>query len=91
MHCKLCNKEFCWVCLGDWKDHNNNTGGYYKCNKFKEEPKDTKREEAKYELQRYMFYFERYNNHAKSQALADKLTPVILHKTVLLHKQKNFP
>lgn len=67
MHCKMCNKEFCWICLGDWKEHNSTTGGYYKCNKFKEgESTDKKREDAKYELQRYMFYFERFNNHLKS-------------------------
>lgn len=67
MQCKLCNKEFCWICLGDWKDHNTNSGGYYKCNKFKDEDlKNKTQEDAKYELQKYMFYFERYNNHSKS-------------------------
>jgi len=29
-----CKFEFCWVCLGDWKTHGDETGGYYKCNIF---------------------------------------------------------
>ena len=31
-----CGHEFCWLCLGPWKDHGNATGGYYKCNKVRE-------------------------------------------------------
>lgn len=22
MQCKMCNAEFCWICLGEWKQHN---------------------------------------------------------------------
>jgi len=92
MHCKMCNKEFCWVCLGDWKDHNSNTGGYYKCNKFKEDDvKSKKINNAKFELQKYMFYFERYNNHSKSQKHAEQLVPVISNKVKLLHTLKQYP
>lgn len=36
MKCVACNHEFCWVCLGDWKEHGTATGGYYKCNKYEE-------------------------------------------------------
>ena len=28
-----CGHEFCWLCMGDWKDHGQETGGYYRCNK----------------------------------------------------------
>jgi ariadne-1 len=42
MQCKMCQKEFCWLCLGDWKEHNSNTGGYYKCNKFKDDETSNK-------------------------------------------------
>lgn len=33
MTCKnpACKYEFCWVCMGAWKDH---SGSYYSCNKF---------------------------------------------------------
>lgn len=36
MTCKLCSHEFCWLCLGDWKEHGQKTGGYYQCNKYDE-------------------------------------------------------
>ena len=67
IQCKMCMKDFCWLCLGDWKDHNSSTGGYYKCNKFVENKEENKvKKDAKTELARYMFYFERYLNHDKS-------------------------
>jgi ariadne-1 len=68
------------MCLGNWKDHGSSTGGYYKCNKY--ESAKTKGEESKFmadekkaekaatELKRYMFYFERFNNHQKSEKIA---------------------
>ena len=33
MTCKntSCKFEFCWVCLGSWKDH---AGSYYACNRY---------------------------------------------------------
>jgi hypothetical protein len=58
--------------MGPWSEHNSSTGGYYQCNKYESEKgktdsdigkEEAKRVEAKTELDRYMFYFERYNNH----------------------------
>ena len=34
--CRHCKYEWCWVCNGDWKEHGNHTGGFYKCNKWPE-------------------------------------------------------
>lgn len=76
MTCKLCSHEFCWLCLGDWKEHGQKTGGYYNCNKYEELKKqgnkdimsaESKIAEAKNELNKYMFYFERFNNHDKAE------------------------
>mmetsp|Transcript_38140 Transcript_38140/g.36501 ORF Transcript_38140/g.36501 Transcript_38140/m.36501 type:complete len:115 (-) Transcript_38140:507-851(-) len=36
MTCKMCSHEFCWICLGSWKEHGASTGGSYKCNKYDE-------------------------------------------------------
>jgi len=36
MTCRLCTHEFCWLCLGDWAEHGQKTGGYYQCNKYEE-------------------------------------------------------
>ena len=66
--------------MGEWKEHGSATGGYYKCNLYEEKKKDktfnkaeTDRENAKSELQRYMWYYERYANHEKSMKFAIKL------------------
>ncbi|KAK9832549.1 hypothetical protein WJX81_008317 [Elliptochloris bilobata] len=34
MVCSLCRRHFCWVCGGDWSEHNSATGGYYRCNRY---------------------------------------------------------
>lgn len=94
----MCAYEFCWVCLGEWKNHNSTTGGYYNCNKFDEKQVDgkvveaqKKQEVAKYELNRYIFYFERYNNHFRSEKLARELRPVVTLKVKQLHELKHYP
>lgn len=86
-----CGHEFCWICLGNWKEHGSATGGNYQCNVFEKKKTDQvfanqekKREEAKHELQRYMFYFERFNNHDKAEKQATGLRPVIEAKIELL-------
>lgn len=99
MTCRACSFDFCWLCLGKWSDHGQSTGGYYNCNKYEElKQKDKKlsaiekkRDEAKHELERYMFYFERFNNHDKSEKHARELKPVIKAKIELLHELKNYP
>ena len=70
MTCASCKHEFCWMCMGLWKDHGNASGGYYKCNKFEEDKKSGKvdkesiqREAVKNELNKYIHYYERYQNN----------------------------
>ena len=36
MTCRNCRNEFCWMCLGSWKEHGTKSGGYFKCNFYKE-------------------------------------------------------
>lgn len=93
MECRSCKYGFCWICLGKWSEHNNTSGGYYKCNKFVEEnsDKDKKRETAKNELNKYLFYFDRYNNHQKSEKHALELIPVMKLKMKQLHDHKKYP
>ena len=99
--CRHCKYEWCWVCNGDWKEHGNHTGGFYKCNKWN--PKEAKRAdkwkqeqpdssgdkssggtaggkdadavkaERDAELNRYLFYYQRYHNHAESAKFAAQL------------------
>ena len=68
--CRHCNHQFCWVCRASWDSH-----GYKNksCNAF-EEPKKTDGETAaKINLQRWLFYFDRWNNHELSAKLDERL------------------
>ena len=94
MTCNMCKHEFCWMCMGDWKDHGSATGGYYKCNKYEEMKNDknsitsaeAKREKAQHELKKYMFFFERYQNHNKACDHAKEMEPKI---KILINKLIN--
>lgn len=62
-----CRNEFCWLCLGPWKDHGERTGGFYACNRYESaraggeyEDSERRRESAKNSLERYMHYYERW-------------------------------
>lgn len=73
MTCRQCQHHFCWICMGDWADHGERTGGYYSCNKY-EEGKDDNEETAtaKSDLDRYLHYYTRYHGHSDGQTFAQK-------------------
>jgi ankyrin repeat protein len=31
---RSCRHEFCWICREDWKIHNTETGGFFRCNRW---------------------------------------------------------
>uniref|UniRef100_A0A915J9D8 RBR-type E3 ubiquitin transferase n=1 Tax=Romanomermis culicivorax TaxID=13658 RepID=A0A915J9D8_ROMCU len=77
MKCSKCKHDFCWVCLGPWKKHSTETGGYFRCNRYDDSRKiDEKTEQAiaeakeqskkTYELNRFVHYYSRYKNHLNS-------------------------
>lgn len=78
MTCRNCRYDFCWLCKGDWSEHGSETGGYYKCNKYEgkkgdvADDEESKAEEARNALEKYMFYFSRYDNHNKSIKFAEE-------------------
>ena len=72
MHCNKCKLDFCWVCMRAWKEHEGN----YNCNKFKEERQG--KQNAKQALKKYLFHFERYENHGKSLKLEEITVAMIM-------------
>lgn len=82
MTCRSCRFEWCWVCEGDWQQHGNHTGGFYKCNKYDPKAKPAaaastdsaaaSAAEAKAELNRYLHYYQRFHNHDQSKRFAER-------------------
>lgn len=71
MQCYSCKYDFCWMCLGDWKTHGSE---YYECSRYKENPNianESAHAQAREALKKYLFYFERWENHAKSLRLEE--------------------
>ena len=52
---------------------------------------ESKREEAKNELDKYMFYFERFQNHEKSERQAREMKPKLSKMIDRLHDIKQYP
>lgn len=70
--CWKCKHDFCWMCLQDWKSHGNS---YYSCSKYLENPliADQSHEDwAREALKKYLFYFERWENHHRSLLLEEE-------------------
>lgn len=79
MTCRNCKFEFCWLCKGEWSEHGSATGGFYKCNRFEDNARKNAVDEeqktvdrAATELQRYLHYFTRFDNHAKAVKFAER-------------------
>jgi ariadne-1 len=66
MSCSNCSHKFCWVCLGnfDHKSHN--------CGAYKEEAGADKNSKRAI-LHKYMHFYTRYQVHAQSSQLEDRL------------------
>ena len=69
--------------MGCWSEHGQNSGGYYKCNKFvggegasASGGSATAKSEAsaKFELEKYLHYYTRYHGHESSMAHAKQKT-----------------
>ncbi|EDO48096.1 predicted protein [Nematostella vectensis] len=66
MQCIKCKHDFCWMCMGTWKSHGSE---YYECSRYKSNPNIANESagiQAREALKKYLFYFERWQNHADS-------------------------
>uniref|UniRef100_A0A7S2XA88 RBR-type E3 ubiquitin transferase n=1 Tax=Lotharella oceanica TaxID=641309 RepID=A0A7S2XA88_9EUKA len=86
MTCHCCKYEFCWVCMGPWKDHGNHTGGFYKCNKYNPHKAKVK-DESKAELDRFLHYYQRYHNHDQARKFAKEQIETSEKRMAELHTQ----
>ena len=67
MTCPNCKWDFCWMCLEEWKKHGSNTGGYYKCNIFKDNPDEKKKQnDEERDMKKLEFYLDRYAQNKTS-------------------------
>lgn len=89
MRCYTCKHDFCWMCLGDWKNHGSE---YYECSRYKENPKiicESIHAQAREALKKYLFYYERWENHARSLRLEEQALEKIkerIQKKVMSNK-----
>ncbi|KAH7831210.1 putative ubiquitin-conjugating enzyme E2-binding protein 1 [Monocercomonoides exilis] len=67
MTCKSCRYEFCWICMGPWKQHGQETGGYYSCNRPVDESLLGESKNAKQRLDYFEHYHTRFVEHGNSQ------------------------
>ncbi|PIC53308.1 hypothetical protein B9Z55_003066 [Caenorhabditis nigoni] len=71
---RTCRYQFCWICMNNWMVHAN---GWYSCNAFvptlESALAESARDHAKAILERYLFYFNRYQGHLHSLSLEKKL------------------
>jgi ariadne-1 len=88
MTCKVCKHEFCWICMGPWSEHGQNSGGYYKCNRFENNAVDVNATKAKLELDRYLHYYQRFHEHNNSLKFASKQREIADSKMVQLQESE---
>jgi len=94
MTCRIatCRYEFCWVCLGPWTPHGNT---WFKCNRFESKDAQDARDQLsvkRFELERFLFYSNRFKNHMDSLKFEDKLASsvestmkILCEKGLLIH------
>ncbi|KAH8100277.1 hypothetical protein BXZ70DRAFT_1008298 [Cristinia sonorae] len=70
IQCRQCQYQFCWLCMQKWEVHGYNNEV---CNAWKEPEPDEATTEAQRNLSKWLFYFDRYNNHELSAKLDQEL------------------
>lgn len=74
--------------MGNWQEHSQGTGGFYKCNRFESSELSaivTEAQKAKEELNKYLHYYQRYHGHDVAlKFAANKLSTI--EKKLLLNE-----
>lgn len=69
--CRQCQFQWCWMCRQNWSVH-----GYSACNAFKEKAITLSLDaqtQAQMNLEKWLFYYDRYTNHELSAKLDQEL------------------
>ncbi|CAH8463551.1 unnamed protein product [Dicrocoelium dendriticum] len=75
-----CKHEFCWLCLDRWEPHG---ARWYNCNRYDEATAKQARDaqaQSRVNLERYLFYFNRYVNHLQSLRFEARLYESVQNK-----------
>uniref|UniRef100_A0A1I7UFF8 RBR-type E3 ubiquitin transferase n=1 Tax=Caenorhabditis tropicalis TaxID=1561998 RepID=A0A1I7UFF8_9PELO len=64
-----CGYQFCWICMNSWSVH---AQAWYNCSSF-DQAAESNREKYRTNLDRYIFYYNRYRGHQQSLKLESKL------------------
>ncbi|KAI0781474.1 hypothetical protein BD413DRAFT_505614 [Trametes elegans] len=67
--CRHCNYQFCWMCMKNWSAHGYNNEV---CNVWKEPEPGESQAAARQNLEKWLFYFDRFNNHEISARLDEE-------------------
>ncbi|KZT24051.1 hypothetical protein NEOLEDRAFT_1135582 [Neolentinus lepideus HHB14362 ss-1] len=79
MLCRHCKYQFCWLCMRKWEVHGYNDAV---CSTWKEPDPDENMTDAKKSLEKWLFYFDRFNNHEASASLEQGLVERAKEKVV---------
>jgi ariadne-1 len=95
-HGACCGHLWCWECMGDWADHVEKHGGWYKCNIAANPDADLKKKidsakKGSEELQRYSAAFEKFNNNELSEKHAFRMLDTMDERIIALHASKGVP
>lgn len=82
MTCRSCKHEFCWLCKANWAGHA--SCAKYVDSELQKERTDAAR--AQNELQRFIHFFDRFNNHAKAIKFAEPLRKEAADRMVKLEQ-----
>lgn len=78
MSCPTCRQSFCWECLKPLTVHIHVCSFVYSAGNTSRKQQDKSKES----LKRYLFYFDRFNNHKYSLQLERRLYDAVVESTI---------
>jgi len=89
MRCR-CGKDWCWMCRKDWAPHGSSWYNCFQYEKSDAKQKDESSATVKQELDRYMTFYQRFQDHQSTGRDAEKRRAVINKKSLEYQQKTNF-